>query len=355
MITQIVAHGSPAHLDEIVAYIALRDMGELMLPGISTAAFRCLTKEDNVAELAEREDIVLLGTGAAFRKNGNSHRIFDEHIANGDTSQKEECATTLAAKRLGLEEDPAWVRILKYVLHTDKNPPNLTLGLAETVMRLQQQGKNLAFTVSYTETALYASLAGQGEFAKALREIVDNELTEDLVINGETLKIVVVDDKTPLITQAARFFGAAVVVVKSQSGQTQILSTNNLRLDMRDTVRVLRLREQWSRGKTEITDWRILEGEGEIAGILQWFFHKEAGNILNGGRSHPDVLPTRIPINLIVDSLRLGLENKFEPSRSNNCQQGICASTLRNPCPWYRFGLLRCRRIRAEKYKKEEA
>src|SRR3989344_5239567 len=114
MITEIVTHGSPAHQDEVVAYILLREHGEAKLPGVSMAIFRCLTEKDSLEELSGREDVVLLGLGAAFRTPANDHRIFDEHVVDGNGPNKDECAATLAAQFLGLDQKFEWRQILKY-------------------------------------------------------------------------------------------------------------------------------------------------------------------------------------------------------------------------------------------------
>ncbi|MBI2644330.1 MAG: hypothetical protein HYW95_02365 [Candidatus Wildermuthbacteria bacterium] len=350
MIKEIVTHGSPAHLDELMAYLMLADHGgEEKLPGVSKANFRCLTKDDNLKMLAHDEHVVLLGIGAEFQNSTNAHRIFDEHVFNGDKSKKDECAATLVAKFLGLDQQFTWRQILKYVLHTDKNPPSLTLDLAPTVIRFQRQGWSLSAVVRYADDAIHAKLEESQCFANvAMEKIHEEEL--DLGCGGrQWLAVIETDDVET--SRFARFMGAALAIVKNPTGHIQILSAKHLRLDLRDILRILRLREQWIENKYKVTDWRILEQEGTVAGIPQWFFHEEANDILNGGQARPDVPATKIPISMIVESVKLGLETHcFEPSRETRCKQGVCTSTAINPCPLYRLGLLRCRQIRAKMY-----
>lgn len=342
-IREIVAHGSPAHQDEVVGYLQLRDYGEGKLPGVSTAIFRCLTENDNVEALAKRKDVVLLGIGAEFRNSTNAHRIFDEHVANGDKSQRNECAATLVAKFLGTDKNFLWRQILKGVLHADKNPPNLTLDPAATVMRLQHQGWGLHAAVGYVEIAVGAKLAEAQQFANVS---MANIQEEELVLNGKQHWMAVMETDDLEAAKFARFMGAAVVVIKNSNGQVQILTTNNLRLDMRDVVRILRSCEQWAKNERGVTDWKKLEQEGTIEEIPEWFLYREANNVMNGGHSRPDISATKLTLSSIVDAVKIGLENQFEPHCKERCQQGDCKSTLQNPCLWYKLGLLRCRKIR---------
>lgn len=349
MITEIVTHGSPAHLDELMAMILLRDYGEEKLPGVSVATFRYLTKDDNLEELTRREDVVLLGVGASFRDSTNAHRIFDEHVADGDKSQKDDCAATLAAKFLGLDQEFRWRKILKYVLHTDKNPPNLTLDLSATVMRFQHQGWGLHAVVGRVEPDLHAMLTEQGQFANISMESIQEE---ELTINGEKHWMAVIEGDDYQAPGFARMFGATVVVVKNPNGQVQVLTNNSLRLDMRDVLRILRSREEWTRGNRLNIQWRELEQEGTLTEYPTWFFHKDANNILNGGHARPDIPPTKLTLPDVIDAVKIGLErNRFEPRRQEKCQQGICTSTPKNPCQWYNLGLLRCRTVRAKTYR----
>ncbi|OHA65133.1 MAG: hypothetical protein A3D64_01505 [Candidatus Wildermuthbacteria bacterium RIFCSPHIGHO2_02_FULL_49_9] len=345
MITQIVTHGSPAHLDELAGAIQLQDYGEEKLPGVNTATFRCLQSGENVLELAQREDTVLLGLGAQFRNEGNAHRIFDEHVANGDTSQSRECAATLVAKFVGIDQEFRWKKILKAILHTDRNPPNLTLDLSVTVMEMQFQGWALCAVLQETRKTLDVHLRKADQFA-AVSLLPMKE--EELNLNGERHILTTIEGDDPKAPAFARFLGASVVVVRNSSGHVQVLTANHLCLDMRDVIRALRLREQWIQQKVRVTDWRFLEQEGVIEEVPEWFWHKDSNNILNGGRSRPDAPPTKIPLGIIVETVKMCLEtNRFEPSRQQKCEQGVCTSTPRKPCPLYNLGLVRCRTVRA--------
>lgn len=334
MITEIVTHGSPVHLDELVGLILLRRYGNERLPGVSTAPFRTLTANDNIEELAGRDDVVLLGCGAGR---------FDEHVFNGDKSKKDDCCATLVARFLGINEDPRWSRILKYTLHTDKNPPTLVLDLASSVMRFQNQGWELDSVLDYTEKTVEAAYAEQVAFFDA---DISKIREEPLVLNGGSHWIAVIEDDNQALIKRARFLGAAVVIVRNSTGHTVVLTSNNLKLDMRDTARILRYLEQTMKGEVLVSDWGVLEEEGSIQEAPEWFFHEEARNVLNGSNSRPDLPATTLPLSIVVQAVQTGLQDGFESNRESTCLQGRCTSTRDNPCSWYALGLLRCRATR---------
>lgn len=334
MIKEIVTHGTPVHLDELVGKLLFTRYGEDKFPGIGTANFRAITATDNVAELQKRDDVILLGLGGG---------PFDEHGAGGNEEKAKECCATLIAKFLGLDQDFCWRTILKYVLHTDKNSPNLTLDLAPTVMRLQKQGFGLNAVSTYVELTVNAAYNAQKGFSQtSLKDVKE----EELMINGERRFIAVAKGDDQDIPRYMRFLGATVVVVENSNGHIQVLTNREYKLDVRDILRILRIWEQKKDGdKTnKVEDWKVLETEEIIPTIPQWYYHKDGNNILNGASARPDLPATKLSLEEVVRAVRIGLENSFL-----NCD-GNCCSTLRKPCPWYSLGLIRCRSARSIRY-----
>lgn len=351
MIRQIVAHGQPVHLDEMVAYLLLRRYGEEKLPGVSTASFRALAQGDSIEELQMRNDVLLLGLGTGS---------FDEHVFNGDKSKKDECCATLVAQFLNMEQDAHWMYVLRYVLHTDRHRPSLVLDLASSVVRFQLLGWDVFSVLPYVEITVDAALQEQRKFFSADfiggLEVGKSVRREEIEINGEQHWAAVIEGDNPALVKQARFFGAALVIVKNpQTQQVQILSTNHLRLKMRVVTRVIRYMEQKKGEKILVADWSALEQEGTIEQVPQWFYHKEMENLMNGGRSRPDILPTALTIEEILFAVRTALGTHFIRSRENRCTKGVCTSTRNEPCPWYAFGLPRCIEIRQARRNGNEA
>jgi len=329
MIKEVISHGNPQHADELIAYLWLKRYGEDKFPGISKAPFRPITEKDNVSELKKRNDVVLLGLGGG---------PFDEHGTAGDKEKAKECCATLVAKYLGLDQDFAWGKTLKYVLHTDKNPPNLTLDLAPTVMRLQEQGFGLNAVLTYTEITMNASYEDQKKFSQTPLVNVEEE---KITVNGQEsfIAIAKTDDKN--ITRYMRLFGAAIIVVKNSSGHIQVITNNEYHLDVRDILRILRIWEQKKNDGAKVVDWNLLETEDVIPAVPQWYYHKDSNNILNGGTARPDTPVTKLSVTEIVSAVRISLGNSF----NGHCH-GHCNSTPKLKCGWYELGLMRCRRAR---------
>ncbi|MCP6726964.1 MAG: hypothetical protein KJI69_02985 [Patescibacteria group bacterium] len=338
MIKEIVTHGSPAHLDEILGAILLWRHGEDEFPGVMDAEFRTLAKGESVEKLTKRKDVILLGVGRG---------LFDEHGLPEEQRSKE-CCATLVAKHLGLDNDPRWSRILNDVLHTDKNPPNLALHLSRTVMLLQKHWA-LSEVVQHAEDDIRAAWMEQKEFFQV--NLMDIERHEFNLWGGESW-IAVIRKPQDATVRMARYEGAAIVVIRHPDDHTQILATNSFALDMRDIVRILRIKEAGKKGieSKDLPQWRYLEDQ-ECDEVTEWFFHRDSNNVMNGSKSRPDIPPTRLSLDEILSAIELGLERTYEPTRQQTCETGQCSSTPQDLCPLYDLGLIRCRAIRSQAHR----
>lgn len=327
MIKEIVTHGTPVHFDELVAYMLLREKGGAKFPGAETARFRTITENDDVEALEKDGNVILLGLGGGD---------FDEHAAGQTKDKAKECCATLVAKHLGLDEDICWKRILNYTLHTDKNPPKLALDVASTVIRLQQQGMGLQSVYHYAKVTIEAAYQDQKAFTQTT---LSNVKEEPVRINGQDSFIAVAQGNDPHTSKYMRYFGACVVVIKNDNEHIQVLSNKEFNLDMRDILRVIRIREQQKNGGIKVADWKILEKEESIPAIPEWYFHRDSNNILNGGASRPDLPKTKLGLEEVVEAVKLGLEGGKE---CNQCTK---------PCNLYNLGLLKCRQLRFAAHK----
>src|SRR5262249_22316508 len=86
-------------------------------------------------------------------------------------------------------------------------------------------------------------------------------------------------------------------------------------IDVRDVVRLIRMKEQKLAGFGRRMSWDELEADGSIAGAMCWHYRKVARCLHNGTLTHNKVPPTLIPLAQIVELVRLGLSaSKFEPN-----------------------------------------
>ena len=124
----IVTHTKP-DLDEITAWWQACRFGEKIFPGAKEAYVVFVSERSpgykgRMPKECEQDGILLLGVGGGQ---------FDEHPNDGKGRKENECAATLMAKALGIEEDPAMERILRFVFNVDTKPCKQPFDLAKMV------------------------------------------------------------------------------------------------------------------------------------------------------------------------------------------------------------------------------
>lgn len=275
----------------------------------------------------------------------------DEHPTAEDKRKEDECATTLVAKALGVDDDPALEKILRFVLIHDTKGGAQPFDLSYLVGLVNQQFPNEPEKVfKWASIALEAKYQEQVQYFAA--EMENAEIEEIPGPHGQALKLVsIVSDNRQMAKFLRSEVNAAVCIMKKSSGQVQILTNKKFNLTLYDVAQMINLAEQEAEGNVRITDWKKLSAEGTILNG-KWFFHYEGRILLNGSPKHPDVPPTQLSLERIKEIVRIGINPQaFEPSRASDCQKGKCTSKpTSNPCPWYKWGLHRCRKIRYEQY-----
>lgn len=343
----IVVHGKP-HLDEIAAIWLLRMFGEEKFPGISTATVVFWgnggeTPDGRTAEDYEREGTLLIGVGGGR---------FDEHPAVNSKRKQDESATTLVAKAIGVDGEPALKKIFEYVTDEDLNGSSRPFDLAHLVKLLHKQyPDNPEKAMEWATAALEAKYREQMQFWAAKEEYGRIAQVEEVPgPEGKSLRVAsIVSDNVQMSEFARSNHGgnAAIVILKRSSGNVQIFTNKRFKLDLCDVVRMIRLAEQRAKGLILTSDWRELMAEGKVAGAEEWFYHLTGQMLLNGSLTATDVPPSQIALEDIRRIVSVGINpNAFEPERSPGCKEGICDATRESPCPWYGFGLQRCQKIR---------
>ena len=167
------------------------------------------------------------------------------------------------------------------------------------------------------------------------------------------MKIAVVTSDDVRIHRYARFTDrVAVTIQRRMNGSVVIQSTKGLRLNMRNVARALKVTEAELRG-VEPPRW---DKAGKELLHSVWHFFAVGGALFNGSKTAPDMDPTRIKLGDIARLVKMALSNDpFEPSRFEQCAQGICTSTLSKPCPRYKYGFGQCQTIRWEARRDREA
>ncbi|MDO8515705.1 MAG: hypothetical protein Q7S28_00445 [bacterium] len=317
----IVTH-EKTHVDEYEAIRLLRKFGEVMFPGISTAKVIYWkmggeTPDGRSAEDYERDGVLLVGVGGGR---------FDEHPTVNVERKAGECAATLVAKALGVQDDPALAEILKYVVANDLKGGAQPFDIASLAKLMHQQHPdNPEMVMEWVLAGLEAKYQEQFQFWTSTKEDFErNAQVEEIATGGKLIKIVSIISDGDQISKFARSEHggyAAVVIQKRLSGNVQIYTNKRSGVTLYDVAQMLRLAEQEKKGHVVTTDWDTLSSEGKVAGAEEWFFHKEGQMILNGSLTATGVSPTKLSLEEILDIIRIGLNpalcraNRFQKDR----------------------------------------
>lgn len=323
---EVISHDA-MHLDEITALWLVEEF--------ATGEFLEQFCPDDVLELG-------IGDGP-----------FNEHPTSSSQRKNEECTTTLIAKALSVFDHPALEKIIKFVTDHDLNGSEQPLDLACIVKVLSRQNlDHPEVVIDWMEEALDAIYDEQLWFwTKTKTEF--NQLAQVEEISGPAGRPLVMATIISNDTQINRFarssFGcqAAVIIQQQSSGNTQIYTNHKFELTLYDTVQIIRLEEQRAKGQLITTDWKLLAQEGRVEGAEEWWFFEKGQMLLNGSLSARKIPPTHLTIKQIQDAVKIGINSiAFSESHGEDCNYGICTSTIQNPCPWYHWGLHRCRKMR---------
>ena len=349
----IMTHVKP-HLDEILAIWLLRKFGENTFPGVSTAEIVYWGNHGFIRSAAEyeRDGILLLGVGGGR---------FDEHPSSPEEGRKEdECAATLIAKAIDVNEDPALAKILKYVLSNDTKGGSHPFEIATFVKLLHNQFPDQPERVmEWAMTALEAKYHEQVEFHSISEEEWARIATKEEVpgLRDRKYKMATIVSDNPHASKyarSARGGGAEIVILKRSTGNVQIFTTTQSNINLRDLAQTLRVMEQKAKRRMQTTNFAELGIEGKVPGAEEWFYHLGGQMLLNGSLTAKDVPPTQIPLEKIQEAVRISLNpTAFEATHAADCKVGVCTAKDRH-CPWYSWGLQRCRQVRFEMKKVQQ-
>lgn len=342
------------HFDEILAAWILVVYGDEKYPGIGEAKVAYHGKgatlpNGNTPDDFEKENVILVGVGSSK---------LDDHSPDALRGEKE-CAATLVAKDLGVENEPELELMLKEALRFDNKAVGGLFDLPSVIKKLHASyPDNPDKVFDWSVVAIEAIFDEQQKFmSSTAKEFADKAEIEQVMGPKGTVKMVTIESDDPLINRYARSTHggkAAIIVQKNSSGCVQIYTNRKNSLVLYDVAQMIRLREQEKKGQIILADWKKLSTEGSLPEIPEWFFHHEGQMLLNGSLSAPDVNPTQLSLDEIKGLVRIGINPRlFETNHRLNCSSGICTSSIDDPCAWYSYGLNRCRKLRFLSYKRK--
>lgn len=335
----IVTHVLP-HFDEILTIWLLKKFGREQFPGVETAEIQYWgEKEIKTHPLEECGKQGILPIGICGGR-------FDEHPTLNSDRKEKECSSTLMAKLLGLDQDPILEAILKFALRSDMNAPN-PFDLAFFVnLQNVQNPQNPHEVFDWTTKAIEAYYLMQQLFFTVVKEEFEKKaLIEDLRLGAKIVKIVTIvsdDLQVAKFSRSRHGCEAAVTIQKNSKGNVQIFTNKRFFLNMSEVALIIRIEEQRLKGKIVTDDPEYLSREGTVEEAEEWYFHPGLQALLNGSLTKPDVEPTRIRLDQIRHLVKIGLNKELF---YQNCDPRRCRN-----CPWNKWRLHRCRKLRFQTF-----
>jgi hypothetical protein len=385
------------HLDEYLARRILILWGREVFPGIENAKMDWVDAGSTAPEhiLANRAQYPALIAGCVpLGVWGRRMGPFDEHSDDeqgsaNDSDGRRECAASLVYRFLKLD-NPRLEKLVEYVRKVDTEGGDHPEGIGETVKLLNSMFPNsplavmdwvtvgleawlnsdeeeingleinfIAGLVDESRRADWLKLAQaalqwkKDDYQKAIAFIKKRGNEKEITTRGgHKIKILILVTDLPRASFAGTGYKRAdvVIVKRPSSGQVGIFTRHASNIKLDDVAAVINLMEQQKAGEVHTTDWSALRREGKISGG-RW--HKPSGMdiLLNGGNSAPDAPATELSMTEILTALQIALEGTFYQKNGIACDGKICVSSPLKSCPWYKFGLYRCRQVRARKYR----
>lgn len=348
IITKIVTHFRP-HFDEMLAIWLLRRFGGKKMPGVREAPV-CFVDAGIIppqgADVLEREAGELwIGVGGGR---------FDEHPNATRERAQNECAATLVANALGIQDAPQLQEILRFARKKDLNGGGHAFDIGKVAEQMHRY-QPPEMVMNWVFCALDVKFRTQKEFWGVTAQEFKNNATLTTIDgpSGENITLATITSDNEDVAKFARMSGCDVIVLGSSRGLVQIFRKGTSKIDLTPVTRTLRIEERRVNNlpDPEPPDWTALSAEGRVDGAEVWhFFISQNGNggtqsILNGSLSAPNATPTKLGLARVSELVQITLGRGFEPTRANRCIAKVCSHGASNPCPWFAWGLERCRAI----------
>ncbi len=302
-IKKILTHEG-IHFDEALALFILTNFPSEKYPGAAGAKVEFLSNGgmlDKTAEEYRKEGILLVGIGGGE---------LDEHATANREGLANECAATLVAKAVGVENDPALKTLLEYAERIDRSPTCQPFEFPTFMKEFSAVTNDSAKLWKLTRPFIEAKWYMQNEFHQCHKDVTDECFAEFGARGGKQLLMVAVKTDNPQMNKylRAKYPNCAVVVQQNSKGNIQILTNNKYHqfLNLEQMVKVIRSGEMFHRG-IPIPQDKDLSCDGRVIGADCWWYQKEAGNLFNGSLTARDVQPTQIPwkelCNVVYDNI----------------------------------------------------
>ncbi|OGL82241.1 hypothetical protein A3B20_00620 [Candidatus Uhrbacteria bacterium RIFCSPLOWO2_01_FULL_47_17] len=279
--------------DTCVALYILARFGKEAFPGIDVAPvlfWSSLPEGKNPDQLLA-EGVLTIDLGGG---------LFDHHIANTESGKREDCASTLIAKYLGIDQNNALKKCLAWAKRDDlegkgtisDDPLDRAFGLSGLMMNLNRAlpddpKRTLDYILPLIHFHVLEETKRSEELPLEWQILLDTGKANqfDLKQGNADLKCAYLETDNIAL---AGFLRAAkrmdlVVQRRASSGHTNIITRQLRSIDLRPVVEALR-KEEAKRKDTGIKFDRVLfQSPGRIEGLDEWYYDDAANTIQNGG------------------------------------------------------------------------
>lgn len=304
-------------IDTLAAIYLLREFGQEAFPGIQDAQIAFLTKvpEDQDPEALEKSGNLMVDLGG----------MFDHHRANMASGKREECASSLIAKYLGVEKKKYLQKLLTWAKRDDlegkgtisEDSLDRAFGLSGIVSMLNRQLKNdPQEVIDLILPLIEHHVAEQRHRAEGLPKLYDALEAEGqakkwkLKQGRADLKAgYVVSDDIGLAGWLKAVKRVDLVIQRALTGHTNVITRQERSIDLRPLIAGLRAAEAQARGVDLPQDKNLLESVGTIDALPMWYYDDAANTLQNGGIEPGDISPTQLSIEQIVDIVNETIPN----------------------------------------------
>ncbi len=287
--------------DTACAIFLLRKYGGALFPGIAEAEIEFMTAlpVGKTAEDFEKEGVLLIDLGKSR---------FDHHTdAHG---RRDECASSLIAKALGVSDRPELRKLLQYVKRDDlegkgtlsTDPLDRAFGLSGLVMTMNRVHAEhpqavLEFVIGVFEAHVFEEYRRQVEMPAEWKGLLASGRGKEMTVSksGRALRVIGLESENVSLPGFLRAYAKAdVIVQRFASGHTNVITRQEAKIDLKNLVAAVRKEEAARKNATLPADEAALAKPNHLEGIEEWFYDTAATTLQNGGVRPIGVQPTRI-------------------------------------------------------------
>ncbi len=295
--------------DTATALYILKTFGQSAFPGIDQAnvVFWTGLPEGTTAEKWQSEGTLPVDLGGG---------LFDHHVTNQESGKRTECVSTLIAKYLGIESQPALRKILAWAKRDDlegkgtisEDPLDRAFGLSGIIMNLNRAfnetpQKVLDLILPILHYHVLEEVKRTEELPKEWEQLLASGKAQQVKFKqgpAELKGAVVETDNIALAGYLRAAKRMDVIIQRRSTGHTNVLTQQVRSLDLRPVIEGLRIAEGMKKQVTLPLDHEKLQAAGKLEGVEEWFYDDAANTLQNGGVNPGTTPATRLSLGEVV-------------------------------------------------------